>query len=441
MMGRNRKVCHMNVRIISFTAVAILAIIAGVIYCNPSVQKPHNVLLISVDTLRHDRLGYVGHFRPVSPHIDKLAEEGVVFRNAYSQSGWTLPSMATILTGKYPKDHGATALHRGMKRGLPTLASILREHGYDTRGHVSHILLTPKYGLDRGFCEYDYSVLRHGNPHNIATSKTLTDLALASLEQIEEPFFLWVHYFDPHFAYLCHDRWRAFGDTDVDRYDQEIAFTDYHIGRLIRSLRQSNLYKRTIIVMTSDHGEEFGEHGGKYHYTSYQEVLRVPLIIVAPFLKPGTSNVIAEQIDILPTILNMLGIEATGDFPGKDLWGDKKDNRPVFAERDRPPGFKQRTIIHGDRKLICIEEADTTNIPASSRVVFSEVKNVHPGVMMFDLPSDPAEKDNIFSQGDPTAETLLAILAAHFSGADLPTEEIQLDEETREKLRSLGYLN
>ena len=212
--------------------------------CNLLARKPYNIVFLSVDTVRHDHLGYAGDSRPVSPTIDGLAKEGVVFPNAYSQSGWTLPSMATIFTGRYPKDHGATDFHRRIGTQLPTLASILEKHGYDTRGYVSHIVLKPKYGFHKGFMKYDYAVLDYGNPHNVATSKQLTDLALMSLRDIKEPFFLWVHYFDPHFVYLSHTQWASFGNSDVDRYGQEIAFTDYHIGRLLSDLRQSNRLTR-----------------------------------------------------------------------------------------------------------------------------------------------------------------------------------------------------
>lgn len=420
--------------------VVLLGMMVGLFFYNPFANNPHNLLLLSVDTLRHDHLGYAGHSRPTSPNLDELAKEGVVFLNAFSQSGWTLPSMATILTGRYPQGHGATYFHRQIDKRLPTLATILREHGYDTRGYVSHVVLTPQYGFNKGFMEYDYSVLSSGNPHNVATSRELTDLALKSLEEIKEPFFLWVHYFDPHFKYLSHQKWAFFGNSDIDRYDQEIALTDYHLGRLLNHLRQSHLDSRTIVIFTSDHGEEFGEHGGQYHYTSYQEVMRVPLIIKAPFLRPGVNSLVAEQIDFLPTILEMLKIETAEDYPGKDLFGEVKDNRPVFIERDRPPGFKQRAVIHGDYKLIRIEETDVSKLPAASRATFSVPKNVHPGTFLFNLSLDPKEKKNIFSQDSLQAEKILAMLAAHFTGTGLPVEKVELDEEMRQKLRSLGYL-
>ena len=127
-------------------------------------KRPPNLVLITVDTLRPDHLGYGGSPRATSPHLDRLSQEGVVFDNAHSVSGWTLPSVATIFTGRYPKDHGATDFHWSLDPSLPTLTDILRRNGYDTHGFVSHIMLTPTYGMGDGFAHFDYSVLNVGNP-------------------------------------------------------------------------------------------------------------------------------------------------------------------------------------------------------------------------------------------------------------------------------------
>jgi arylsulfatase A-like enzyme len=232
--------------------------------------------LISVDTLRHDRVGFAGYQRPTSTKLDALAERSTVFTNAYSQSGWTLPSMATIMTGRYPKEHGAIDFGRRMDPTLPTIATILKAQGYDTGGFVSHVLLTPFYGFDRGFSQFDTSALKLGVPREAITAGPLTDKVIAALATAGEPFFFWVHYFDPHFEYRPHEPWSSFGTSASDRYDQEIASTDFQIGRLMEALEKSDRLDSTIVIFTSDHGEEFGEHGGEYHYTLYDEVVRVP---------------------------------------------------------------------------------------------------------------------------------------------------------------------
>ena len=143
-----------------------------------------NVLLIGMDTLRRDHVGFMGCDRPVSPNLDALAREGAVFTNAYSQSGWTMPSMGTIFNGLYPHAHGATDFHRAMNRQLPTIASVLQDRGYDTRAFVSHLLLTAEYGFNRGFVKYDYSVLRMGHPHDASTATRLTELAITDLDKL-----------------------------------------------------------------------------------------------------------------------------------------------------------------------------------------------------------------------------------------------------------------
>ena len=408
--------------------------------CGGKGNRP-NVLLISVDTLRPDRLGCYGYSRPTSPAIDRLAGEGTLFTEAYSQAGWTLPSMATILTGRYPKDHHAIDFNYSLDPSLPTLASLLKERGYDTRGFVSHVLLGAKYGLDRGFVHFDDSVLNRGDPHKISTSKELTELALRDLKSLKEPFFVWIHYFDPHFAYLPHPQWASFGDTDSDRYDQEIAYTDSFVGQLLDFFRKKASWKRTLVVFTADHGEEFGEHGGEYHETCYQEVLRVPLILRVPGSASARQAARTEQIDLMPTILDYLHIPLPGPLPGRDLLATAGPQHPTFVERDRPPGFRQRCLLDGPLKLIRVEPRDTTLIPLESRTEYSEVHNLFAGTYLYDLDEDPKEQVNLFAEGDPRGEKLLAELAAQFLGtAAIPKGNVVVDQEMREKLRSLGYI-
>ena len=421
-------------------AAAVLSIATVMVFEGCSNPKQPNVLLISVDTLRPDRLGYNGNRRPTSPAIDKLAAEGVRFENAYSASGWTLPSVATILTGRYPREHGATDFHWSVAPNIPTLAGILRGEGYDTRAYVSHLILKPEYGFADGFKSYDYSVLNVGHPHDVATAKPLTDLAIEDLAEIEKPFFIWIHYFDPHFTYLKHGEWASFGEAAIERYDQEIAHTDMHIGRLLGELKKRGLYDNTIIVFTSDHGEEFGEHGGQYHYTFYEETLRTPLVIKAPGLEPGWIKTIVEQIDCLPTILDLLGLPVGDDLPGRNLFSDTPRSGPVFFERDRPPPWVQRGILDGNDKLFVIELVDTAKIAVKSRGSYSRVLNVEPGIFMFDLASDPGETHNLYTESNPRAKELLGLLAGHFAGPGPPVHEVEVDEELNKKLRSLGYI-
>ncbi len=398
-------------------------------------RKPPNLVLISIDTLRPDRLGYAGHTRPTSPRLDKLASEGVVFTHAQSVSGWTLPSMATVFTGQYPKDHGAVDFHWTLDASLPTLATILRERGYDTYGFVSHIMLTPTYGMGDGFSTFDFSVLNVGHPHEVMTSQKLIDIARKGMRNLKEPYFVWVHFFDPHFAYLEHPQY-AFGMSDIDRYDAEIAYTDYYVDELLKVTERKN----TVIVFTSDHGEEFGEHQGLYHYTLHGEVTRTPLVIKAPGLSHRSDDRIVEQTDFLPTILNLLGVEAPPGLPGRDMLAPEPTAHPAFMERERPPQWRQRAVVSGNFKLIVVEKADISLVPESGRSEEIEVINVRPGIYLYDLSRDPGEQTNLFARDDSTSLKLLGLLTTHFATASARRQPVQVDEELLQKLRSLGYV-
>ncbi len=417
-------------RILSLAVLLALCVTS----CSREPKTP-NLVLITVDTLRPDRLGFNGAAHPTSPTIDRLAREGVVFSNATSVAGWTLPSMATIFTGQNPKDHGAVDFHWSLDTSLPTLAGVLREHGYDTYGFVSHIMLTPTYGMGDGFAHFDFSVLNVGHPHEVMTSQKLMEIARKGMRNLKQPYFVWIHFFDPHFAYLEHPQY-AFGKADIDRYDAEIAYTDYYIDELLKVTDKGN----TVVVFTADHGEEFGEHGGQYHYTLHGEVMRVPAIIKAPGLTPRTDARVVEQVDFLPTILNLLGVEAPDNLPGRDMLAPEQPARPVYLERDRPPQWRQRAIVSGNHKLIVVEDADISQVPESGRSEEIEVTNVQRGMYLYDLSRDPGEKTNLFARDDSTSLALLGMLTTHFASASARPQPVQVDNELLEKLRSLGYV-
>jgi arylsulfatase A-like enzyme len=415
--------------------ILLLALLLCATACSRE-KRPPNIVLITVDTLRPDRLGYNGHNRPTSPRIDRLAREGVVFTRATSAAGWTLPAVATIFTGRLPSEHGATDFHWSLDASLPTLTSLLRANGYDTYGFVSHVMLTPSYGMSEGFSHFDFSVLNVGDPHEVSTAQQLTELARTGLRSAKEPYFLWVHYFDPHFKYIAHDQF-PFGSQDIDRYDSEIAYTDYYIDELLKTVDRGN----TVIIFTADHGEEFGEHGSQYHYTLHGEVMRVPLVIKAPGVAPRTDGDPAQQIDFLPTILALAGIEAPAGLPGHDLLAPRDAGLPQFIERDRPPQWQQRGVIVGQNKLIVVENADATDVPPSSLNEEIRVTNVRPGFYRFDLSTDPGEKTNLFSESDSTSLRLLGLVTRHFATPRRHGAPVQVDQELLEKLRSLGYVN
>jgi arylsulfatase A-like enzyme len=210
---------------------------------------------------------------------------------------------------------------------------------------------------------------------------------------------------------------------------------------LLDELEEEN----TIVIFTADHGEEFGEHGGHYHYTMHDEVMRTPFIIKAPRLRAAErtgdeQKGIVEQIDIVPTLLALLGMEADSNLPGRDLLNAAESDGPAFFERDRPPPWRQRGVRVGDRMLFVVDERPMESIPRAIRGTYAPVENVKPGIYMYDLASDPEERINLYDENDPKSLELLGLVAAHFQNSRSPTSEIELDEATRDKLRALGYV-
>lgn len=414
-------------------------------------DEPASLVVISVDTLRPDRLGYMGHDRDTSPAIDRLARESVRFENAYSPSGWTLPSIATLFTGLHPRDHGATSYDLSIRPGLPILAEILNEQGYDTRGFVSHILLGHRYGFDRGFEVFDDSVLNVGNPHDVATAVPLTHRVLENLRErpLVPPFFLWVHYFDPHFKYLAHPETADYGTGRRDRYDGEITHTDRQIERIQEALGEQGVYDTAVWVFLSDHGEEFREHGGRNHDTLYEEVMRVPLLVKAPGLEPETRTEFALLIDLVPTLLGLLGVkphaDLEGSFPGIDLFDPTSQPesalRPIYAERDLPLPFRQRSVRVGDEKLVVVDivpvEIDESRV-APAKTDYKPP--IQPGVAQYNLAADPGETTNAYREDSPSGQRLMELLLEHFDEGVGPRNQVPVDEEMILKLRALGYL-
>jgi choline-sulfatase len=396
---------------------------------------PPNLLLVTIDTLRPDRLSHMGYRRATSPVIDGLVARGRRFENTYSQSGWTLPSVATIMTGRHPSDHGALDVEYRIRWGMPNLASILGRNGYETSAFVSHIVLGKEQGIARGFDEFDDSVLDVGHPHVVSTGSQLTDLAIDSLRELEEPFFLWVHYFDPHFSYLPHDA--PWGTGLRARYDAEINFTDHQIGRLLEVSKQSGFEERTLVVVTSDHGEEFMEHGGHLHYSLYEEDIRNPLLFAGPGVVTGLDSFPAQQIDLLPTVLGLLGIHPPEGLPGQDLMAPDREQRPMYIERMRPEPFVQHVLIDGDKKLYSIGINHEWEGDLEER---SEKTNVSAGTQLFDLAADPKERNNLYAEDDPESKRMLELLAPHVKSESAGADPRSVDEELQTRLRSLGYL-
>jgi arylsulfatase A-like enzyme/Flp pilus assembly protein TadD len=310
-----------------------------------AAAKP-NIVLVTMDTTRADRMGFLGSKRGLTPHLDALAKQGTVFTRAYSQAPITTVSHATILTGTYPPYHGVNDFSEPLPENIPALAELLRRQGYHTAAFVGSLILDPVNGMapgfNRGFDHYDAGYrLRRGKEDRYSTlerrAEQVIARALAWLEQNSSgPFFLWVHVFDPHEPYEAPGVYgRKYAKAP---YDGEIAYTDAQVGKLLETLRARGLFKNTLIAVASDHGEAFGEHGEYTHGVFlYDTTIHVPLLIKfhAGHWASQKYDGRVSLVDLAPTILAAVGIPEPKEMQGRDLiplLGRPPADLPSYAE-------------------------------------------------------------------------------------------------------------
>ena len=297
-----------------------------------SVPKDANILLVTIDTTRADHLGMYGYKRATSPNLDAMAAQGTVFESGWAHAPSTRYSMPAILTGRLPLDvyyDTTMAGWPGLSLKATTLGEELGPLGFLTGAITNYEYFTPARRMNQGFAEYDNDDARlHGGvtgagPERThgSSSKEQTDKAIAFVERHhDQRWFLWVHYYDPHADYETHAGIPSFGDDDMARYDGEIRYTDLHLGRLLDALRAKGLYDKTIIVVTGDHGEGFGEHHVRMHgYDLYSAQTKVPLVIRVPGLSPRRARTPAGHVDIMPTLVNLAGGPPNPDMMGRSL--------------------------------------------------------------------------------------------------------------------------
>ncbi len=305
-----------------------------------------NILLLTIDTLRADHLGAYGYQRVTSPALDRLAAEGTVFENAWAHAPSTRYSIPAILTGRHPLSVAYRPI-RGAWPGLAdsntTIAEILKGQGFTTSAILNYWYFEERRRMNQGFDSYDnenrrlHRAVSGAGPAQTrgSSSKEQTDKAIDKIETLgNQRFFLWVHYYDPHYGYEKHPGTKEFGSEKIDRYDHEIRYTDDQIGRLFEVLRKRDLYDKTVIVVTGDHGEGFGEHGIDLHgYHLYAAQTKVPLIIRVPTVAPQRIQTPAVHVDILPTLANLAGAKATAEMEGRSLLGEITQAAPLPNNR------------------------------------------------------------------------------------------------------------
>ena len=424
-----------------------------------SASPAPSVVVITVDALRADHLGSYGYSRPTSPNIDRLISQGLRFERAWTPEPLTGPAMCSMVTGLEPQVHAATRNGIRMKPGLNSLPKILAENGWETAAFVGTWTLKNNLTLlGEHFETYGERLERKrwfGILNSEATCEDVTDDALDWLGEErkkgpEKPFFMWVHYIEPHAPYRFHEQYAdRIGVNDdkldkKDRYDTEIAAVDESIARLLAGVRQAVDDKDLLVVFTADHGESLGEHNywghGRY---LYEPSLRIPLgIIWRGVIPEGTVSSQATLLDLAPTLLDLVGIDVPEDLPGAS-WATTIRGAGNLAER---VGCYQahRGAVHGDSVRdsdkkrskgllwVGVINGDRKEIVKVSRQL----------VQIYDLADDPGELNTLASVDDQPSDALAACFARVAEGlGSLDTLATQkLDDETVEQLRALGYL-
>ena len=395
--------------------------------------KIRNVLLISIDTCRADRLSCYGYKRPTTPNIDAVAAEGILFENVISPIPTTLPAHSSMLTGTIPPYHG---IHSNFSHPLDnrniTLAEILKDAGFTTGAVVSAFVLDSGFGLSQGFDAYHdrFEPPLAAHMRGQRPGGETTGVALKWLEENKDKrFFLFLHYFDPHGRYRPPEPFASkFGARS---YAGEIAYTDHCIGQVVQKLKDLRLYDSTLLIVTSDHGEMLGEHGeGGHEYFIYQAAIKVPLIFKLPGQKQAARiESIAGLIDIVPTVCGLLNVEAPKSIQGIDL----------------SPSFRGEDLSVRERHLFC-ESFTATRYGGNSLLGilndrFKYIQTTRPE--LYDLIMNPAESNNLFAKQQQRSKIMKGKLAQMLEESvrrSLGDNRIELDSQAIEQLQSLGYV-
>lgn len=425
--------------------------------------KGPNVILITLDTTRVDHLSCYGYPKTTSPNLDRLAEESVLYTRAISPASWTLPAHASLFTGKFTTSHGARydakgplclvdsienppdawkiPRARGLSQNEPTLASILNKEGYSTGAVVAGPWLKKVFGLDKGFEYYDD---REISSINGRLAKQVTNSALEWVSNIRDSdFFLFLNYFDPHIPYtppedffcsflpisnakqLLKGRKPTIPEL-IALYDGEILYMDYYIGKLLQKLKEAKLYDKTMIIVTADHGELFGEHGKFEHgYFLYQEEIHIPLLIKYPGAEvlPCRSDAHIQLNDIISIILERLSIE-----------------RPNNIQSGIPPQIGHPLLAETYPLSVLGPNGHWCAIFENEFKFIWNSKGKH---QLINLSNDPGEEVNLIDEQPQIAAHMQLKMDQYLDGLPKPkavSAQHKVDEETQKALKSLGYI-
>jgi arylsulfatase A-like enzyme len=452
-----------------------------------------NVILVTVDTLRADHLSCYGYARRTSPAIDALASEGVLFAHALAQSSWTKPSTVSLLTSQYPTTHQTNLERSKVPPALTLLPEVLRAHGYTTAVFSGNPWVTPEYGFDQGVDHfhsvYDerfaretlfmpalkrvnnlvrapaYNLVKRLVQSELSTTARDVDLVAQALRWLGEsppgPFFLYLHLMSPHHpydppppfdrafvtvpqdppvtnyprkSYFFGEQGEALADEKredmVGRYDGDILFVDTVLGGFFAELRARGLLDRTVIVLTSDHGEEFFDHANWGHgHSVYDELLRVPLIVRHPALfPPGRVEGPVMSVDVMPTILELAGAAGTGPMAGRSLVAAMRGGEPAPGE-----AYAELLYRYGTGRALVRDHTKLVEITVEDRRRHE----------LYDLGRDPREQRNLAAGtgAEPEFAGRLAEVTAWAERHRVDGAEAAITPEMEQRVRALGYVN
>ena len=376
-------------------------------------DPPKNLLVLLVDTLRVDHLQFMGYDRNTSPNIDKLAAESTVFARTYATSPHTPRSIPAIFFSRYP----SRTQWRGGQYNYPKITpenlglfEVLAENGHQNYGMSSHFYFDEKRGIRQGFAEWNNDgagTIAESND-DIASPRTwekveplIEELAARQKSPDAKPFSLFVHLFEPHARWIQHDEFefprKEGGDSRIDAYDSEIAFMDSYVGKIVDKFKATGLWEDTVVVLVSDHGEGFNEHGYFFHgQTLYNEIVHVPLVIRVPGWFHRTIETPTSLVDIAPTLVDLFGYPIPKDFDGVSLapamLGEPLTARPVYVELLPYTSWKEhhKAVIDGSMKFISVYTSGAEEL--------------------YDLSTDPGEQVNLVKKDEETADRMRKLL-------------------------------
>jgi arylsulfatase A-like enzyme len=440
-----------------------------------------NVVLVTIDTLRPDHLGFHGYSRDTSPSLDSLASKGIVFTHAYAPMPCTAPSHASIMTGKYPNNHGVLRNGWSLPGGIKTLAEAFRHKGYRTSAFVGVAHLSAAFGWARGFDYYaDQGWYDQLFPYSgmrvVRTALKLLSVRFSRLAQqviddaldwlrdsSKEPFFMWIHVWDPHDPYAppampspeffdpaAPSPKSAYAPQQIARwingYDGEVRYVDEALERLWRSLRERRLAGHTAIVVVSDHGESLGERSYRGHSIFlYEEQVRVCCLFIDPSNRRESGRRVDQPVslvDVAPTVLEIVHHDgALGGIDGESMLhlldGSARRHPPVLLESNMW-GFRADGLLRGDKKLIVHHHANAAHegfARNADRSVFTT------GVELFDLTHDPREETNLAAAHPETVTVLRTMMEKMRAGSAGMRGDSTITPSTVDALRELGYLD